>query len=244
MTEEEVIVTEAPDLISTGTQAMVENANRLGLTWQLRPATVITVISPTLVMATYDGDTVPIGMVNLTAPLLVGARVMAMAVPPSGNFIIGHSASNPQAGIIAIAQRTTSSTPASGAQGVLRLDNVKIYAGRDYMFRTSSLAVFSTVAGDTGAIRFTYELGGTTATTGSTVYGIWNTSAIATTANGTGAIINVRFTSTTTTTLSLLLITQRVSGTGNISIFAGGTLPCQIMVEDLGPTVTDTGTSI
>jgi len=234
-------IVEAPALISVGTQALVENANRLGLTWQLRPATVTAISSPTQVFANYDGDTVPIGMVNLTEPLLVGDRVMAMAVPPSGNFIIGHSA---PAGIIAIAQRTTSSTPASGAQGVLRLDNVKIYAGRDYMFRTSSLAVFSTVAGDTGAIRFTYELGGTTATTGSTVYGIWNTSAIATTANGTGAIINVRFTSTTTTTLSLLLITQRVSGTGNISIFAGGTLPCQIMVEDLGPTVTDTGTSI
>lgn len=243
MTEEEV-VTEAPSLISVGTQAMVENASRLGLTWQLRPATVTSVSSPTQVMATYDGDTVPIGMVNLIAPLLVGARVMGMAVPPSGNFIIGSSANNPAAGLIAIGARNTSSTPAAGAQGVIRLDNVQLYAGRDYIFRTSSLNVFSTVAGDTGALRFTYELGGTTATTGSTVYGIWNTSAIVTTGSGTGAILSVKFTATTTTKLSLLLITQRVSGTGLISVFAGGTAPCQIMVEDVGPTVTDTGTSI
>lgn len=243
MTDEQ-IVTEAPSLISTGTQALVENADRLGLTWQLRPATVVSIVSPTQVTATYDGDTIAIGMVNLIAPVRVGARVMAMAVPPSGNFIIGSSANNPAAGIIAFGQRTTSSTPAIGAQGVIRLDNVQLYSGRDYIFRTSSLNVFSTVAGDTGALRFTYELNGTTATTGSTVYGIWNTSAIATTGSGTGAILSVKFSATTTTLLSLLLITQRVSGTGSISVFAGGTAPCQIMVEDVGPTLANTGTSI
>ena len=80
---------DAPELIGIGAQAVVENANRLGLTWQLRPATVAEVELDGAIVAIYDGDTVPIGMINLNGSLTVGSRVMAMFVPPSGNFIIG-----------------------------------------------------------------------------------------------------------------------------------------------------------
>lgn len=78
---------EAPELISVGTQAMVERSDSLGLTWGLRPATVIALATAT-VTAKYDGDTEPIAMFSLVSGLYVGARVMAIKVPPSGNYIL------------------------------------------------------------------------------------------------------------------------------------------------------------
>lgn len=77
----------------TGTAALVgavqENADRLGLVWGLRPATVYEYnFDTSACTAIYDGDEEPIGMVSCAGPLLPGFRVMAMNVPPSGNFII------------------------------------------------------------------------------------------------------------------------------------------------------------
>lgn len=64
---------------------LVQQADRLGLTWILRPATVIgdnTVV--------YDGeDTVEQPVTSLIGLLKSDTRVMVMFVPPSGNYIIG-----------------------------------------------------------------------------------------------------------------------------------------------------------
>lgn len=76
----------APELISTGAKAIVNNAKRLGLTWTLTLATV-TNASP--VEAIVDGDSVPIGMVSMVGFLSLGQRVYVIQVPPSGNFIVG-----------------------------------------------------------------------------------------------------------------------------------------------------------
>ncbi|HLN64587.1 MAG TPA: hypothetical protein VK464_23940 [Symbiobacteriaceae bacterium] len=73
----------------TAAKAVVDDAKRLGLTWTLRPATVIDGTNPAAVLAVYDGDTVNIAMTSLLGYLPVGARVYAMAVPPGGNFITG-----------------------------------------------------------------------------------------------------------------------------------------------------------
>lgn len=78
--------TEAPELIGVGVQATVETAARLGLTWQLKLATV-TDASP--LQAIYDGDTAAIGMVSMVGTVVVDARVYVLVVPPSGNFIVG-----------------------------------------------------------------------------------------------------------------------------------------------------------
>lgn len=77
---------EAPELFSAGTQAIVERASSLGLTWGLRPATIITVTAA-MVTARYDGDAEAIAMSSLLPGLFVGARVMAIQVPPAGNYI-------------------------------------------------------------------------------------------------------------------------------------------------------------
>lgn len=86
--------TDAPDLISTGAQALVDNADRLGMTWQLRPATVITSTASGTVTASYDGDDEAIGMVSMIGKPAIGDRVYAISVPPAGNFITGFVAAN------------------------------------------------------------------------------------------------------------------------------------------------------
>lgn len=67
-------------------KALVQNAQALGLTWTLRPATV-TSSSP--VMATLDGDTVPIDMTSIVGSVYSGQRVYVLIIPPSGNYVIG-----------------------------------------------------------------------------------------------------------------------------------------------------------
>jgi hypothetical protein len=65
--------------------AIVDNANALGLTWRLRPATVA--VNSQIVV---DGDSEPIDWTDtLIGPVLVGQRVWVITVPPSGNYIIG-----------------------------------------------------------------------------------------------------------------------------------------------------------
>lgn len=70
-------------------QAVVENADRLGLIWKRRPAT-ITAANPGAVMGTLDGDTEPISLTPMiVGAVAVGQRVYVDIVPPSGNFISG-----------------------------------------------------------------------------------------------------------------------------------------------------------
>lgn len=88
MADEEVL----PELIGVAAQTIVENAKRLGLTWTIRMATVNEGSTPTNVLAKYDGDTDPIGMISVVGPLPNGSRVYALQVPPGGNYIIGGAA--------------------------------------------------------------------------------------------------------------------------------------------------------
>lgn len=66
-------------------QAVQDNAERLGLTWRRRRAT-ITSPDPTGII---DADTEPIAMTSLIGNVRPGQRVYVDTVPPSGNFIVG-----------------------------------------------------------------------------------------------------------------------------------------------------------
>jgi hypothetical protein len=80
---------------TTSVEELVEQAHRLGLTWDLRPATINSVdTTSNLVFATYDGDAESIPMINLKGSIVAGERVMAMFVPPQGNYIIGTNVSS------------------------------------------------------------------------------------------------------------------------------------------------------
>lgn len=67
-------------------QALKDNAERLGLVWQIRPATVVTADPVT---AMYDGDSEAIAMTPMIGNVYVGQRVYVFIVPPSGNYIAG-----------------------------------------------------------------------------------------------------------------------------------------------------------
>ena len=86
----------APELIGTGAQAIVENAKRLGLTWSIRKAEVTVGSNPSAVLAVFDGDTEPVGMISLIGLLFATQRVWVIIVPSGGdnalsggNYIIG-----------------------------------------------------------------------------------------------------------------------------------------------------------
>lgn len=67
-------------------KAIVDNADRLGITWTLRPGTVA---SSSPLTVTMDGDTVPISMFSMIGATYAGQRVWILIVPPSGNYVIG-----------------------------------------------------------------------------------------------------------------------------------------------------------
>lgn len=70
-------------------EAVLEKAIRLGLTWRLRPATVMSVADDGTIRALHDGDTQPIRVTSMIGPVAVRARVMVLKTPPAGNHIVG-----------------------------------------------------------------------------------------------------------------------------------------------------------
>ncbi|MFG3602570.1 glycine-rich domain-containing protein [Micromonospora chersina] len=70
-------------------EAVLEKAIRLGLTWRLRPATVMSVASDGTIRAQHDGDSKPIRVTSMVGPVAVRARVMVLKTPPAGNHIVG-----------------------------------------------------------------------------------------------------------------------------------------------------------
>lgn len=146
--------------------------------------------------------------------------------------------------MIARGNRLTDSTAASAAQGVLRIDNIPIIADRSYTVMTNALLMIATVANDSGTVRISYVENGTAATTDSTITG-YNSKTnliVSANANGVGPLVG-RITAVSSGTMSVLLWTQRMTGTGTVrlsSAFGG----IQIMVYDGGSEPGDTGIDI
>jgi hypothetical protein len=71
-------------------QAVQENAQNLGLQWQIRPGTVSSVTENGPVNVFVDGDNnVATPAISLIGAVSASARVWVLQVPPSGNYIIG-----------------------------------------------------------------------------------------------------------------------------------------------------------
>jgi hypothetical protein len=84
-------VTGPVDTYAAGTKQLIDDAQRLGISWTLRPGTV-TISSPLKV--TFDGDDTPITAVSLIGVLAEATRVMGLLIPPGGNFIVGYNDGN------------------------------------------------------------------------------------------------------------------------------------------------------
>jgi hypothetical protein len=80
----------SPDLARV--TELIKAADRLGLTWGLRPGVVKFVSSPYTpreASVLMDGDDIGITVVSLIGDLVVGDRVMVERVPPAGNYAVG-----------------------------------------------------------------------------------------------------------------------------------------------------------
>lgn len=145
--------------------------------------------------------------------------------------------------VIKRGSRPTTSTAASGAQGVLRVDSIALKAGRRYLIRTNTLIIRSTVANDRGTARLSMSTSGT-ATTGSTLYAAANTPNIDSTVDGAELKPGFFYTPAIDETASVLLWTQRLSGTGNITLAVTGGITIDLEVIDCGVDPGDSGTDI
>lgn len=145
-------------------------------------------------------------------------------------------------GVVMRAQRTTSSSTTTTEVGVLRLDGVPIVAGRSYRIWTSPLAVHSSAANDVVRARLRVSTSGT-ATTSSTQLAITQ-DIVPNTAHPPAPSISSRYDPTSSGTLSVLLTVGRQTGTGNVDILSGSGLEIELVVEDVGLAVSDTGVDI
>ena len=111
MTDPTVPVSDiATSASSAAASALIQNADRLGLKWDLKPATV-SQVEP-VVTVVYDGDTTPITAVSMIGNVSIDQRVYVIFVPPSGNFIIGRLSDTGQQ---FLARQTLSTSQASVA---------------------------------------------------------------------------------------------------------------------------------
>jgi hypothetical protein len=88
------------------TQAIQSNASRLGLTWDLRMATVQEGSNPAAVLAVLDGDTAIVAMVSMIGALPKNQRVYVDVLPPSGLFICGYVGSTTPAANVEVLNNT------------------------------------------------------------------------------------------------------------------------------------------
>lgn len=104
---------DAPALFNTGIDAVVQNANRLGLTWEMLLATVANGTDATAVLALCDGDDTNLTMVSMIGTLYQGERVYVIKVPPSGLYIAGRATQAnyiPIADMVSLNEFTSSDT--------------------------------------------------------------------------------------------------------------------------------------
>jgi hypothetical protein len=147
-------------------------------------------------------------------------------------------------GVIARANRNSSSSTTTGEVGVLRLDDLAIGAGRSYRIWTSPFVVHSTVANDVVRARLRFSTSGA-ATTSSSLLDMWQTS-VTNTVNPPSGLLAAKLESGTNLNVSVLLTIARQSGTGNASIISGSgpDLEIDLIVEDIGLNASDTGVDI
>lgn len=90
---------EAAALATVSSKALVANANRLGLTWQLQLATVtqITTVAQTTLTSAFvvvDGDSAVIAAQSMIGYVAPSQRVYVLSIPPGGLFIVGLATTN------------------------------------------------------------------------------------------------------------------------------------------------------
>lgn len=108
-------------------QALVANADSLGLTWQRKLATV-SGYDGTTPLAVIDGDSVPIAVIPMISSLYAGQRVYVDTVPPGGNYVVGYLP-----GQIGVRARVSGQATTTGVQATLAWGTIDQEDGGDFI---------------------------------------------------------------------------------------------------------------
>lgn len=213
-------VTPSMELLATPALALASDADRLGLTWKLRPATVMDGGDPTGILLQIDGDTTPMNGYSLIGPLQVGARVMCALVPPSGTYIVGYvgaAGNETVAGAravdttgIGIILTTSGGTEADIPD--LSISNATLAQGNLYSFQ-GNIAI----NGGGGSASFLFRWREQTALTGSVVASFIYL-PLGSGFNDT-KVFDATYRPISSKTTSYHLSVQRVAGAANMSIY-------------------------
>lgn len=146
-------------------------------------------------------------------------------------------------GVIARGRRTTSTGNVTTTEtGVLRVDNIPVYAGRIYKINTSNANMDTSVDNDVGRLAVRYSTSGA-ATTSSTLGNQWR-NTIDNNSQSNAEDLTMFYAPAADATLSVLLTLLRQAGTGNIIIFGSSSDVLDLVIEDLGLDPGDTGVVI
>ena len=215
-------------------QELVAGADRLGLQWQLRPATVLRIVDASSVLAVYDGDTEPVPMIQLVGGVGPNDRVYAMFVPPQGNYIISLPAHQYNTDIITTDVAATQTTVGAAELDLTRLSwpAMTLRANHLYRWDINIITTMNVLA----VQEYEFRLRSGTALTGTLLAGIlhWNQSSV----NGQWASGHQYFVPVTDMVTTLFTSVIRNSGVNTLTVFydqfsGGSRTTCSIRY--LGP---------
>lgn len=132
--------------VATGVDQAVADAKRLGISWTLRPGTMISDF-----VAVYDGDAVEQGVrvIKLVPDVANGDRVMLMFVPPAGNFVIGYAPGSDPVNRLVRATSATGTTSNATYSTPTGMTAIRLRANTTYFISCNVL--YTTAATTTGA---------------------------------------------------------------------------------------------
>lgn len=154
MSPDQAADTPVPTEAAAAVQQIVSDPARLGLVWNLRPATVTDVVTNVSheqvqqeLAIQMDGDDVPITAVNISGSAVsIGTRVYAIEVPPGGVFVIGTANISTAGRGILKHVTSTGATNFTTETVILTLSGVTFPAGRAFQL-TAKVSYTVTVAG-------------------------------------------------------------------------------------------------
>jgi len=140
-----------PELLSTAARGIVDNANRLGLTWRLSIGTVMEASSSNRLLVILDGDEAEISVTSMMGEVTVGRRVYVVSIPPSGNYVIGSVSQIFPGQRIATTTETTISAGFT-TETIINTVTAELVSGRTYAIGLFT-GIVSTIAGDNAEYR-------------------------------------------------------------------------------------------
>lgn len=141
---------------------------------------------------------------------------------------------------------TSSGATITAETAYLRVDNLVLYSGRSYRFWTSPLSLKGSVVGDIVEARFRFSTAGPAGTANTLLNNVRAYINIA--ATPARLPLQARYSpGANLTTASLLLsIIRHTAGAGStgVQLVASATEPVDLVIEDMGPAVANSGIAL